>query len=61
MNIDELYALVRQRTGLGWFHMALEEGKTEFTDEEAEEIAECMEFVCAEQEKHEAERSKNRP
>lgn len=56
MNIDELYAYVRQRTGLGWFHMSLEEGKTEFTDEEANEIAECMEFVCAEQAKHEAER-----
>lgn len=37
--------------------MALEEGKTEFTDAEVEEIAECMDFVCAEQAKHEAERN----
>jgi len=37
--------------------MALEEGKTEFTDTEVEEIAECMGFVCAEQKKHEAERN----
>ena len=36
--------------------MSLQEGKMEFTDEEANEIAECMEFVCAEQAKHEAER-----
>ena len=57
MNIDELYEYIRKRTGLGWFHMALEEGKTEFTDAEVEEIAECMDFVCAEQAKHEAERN----
>jgi len=56
LNVDELYGYVRQRTGLGWFHLGLEEGKTEFTEKEAEEIAECMEFVCAEQAKHEAER-----
>lgn len=56
MNIDELYEYIRQRTGLGWFHIGLEEGKTEFTEEEVKEIAECMEFVCAEQAKHEAER-----
>jgi len=56
LNVDELYEYIRQRTGLGRFHPGLEEGKTEFTDKEAEEIAECMEFVCAEHAKHEAKR-----
>ncbi|BAL01530.1 hypothetical protein OBV_43310 [Oscillibacter valericigenes Sjm18-20] len=54
MNINELYEYVRRRTGLGWFHIGLEEEKTEFTEKEAEEIAQCVESVCKMQTKRKA-------
>jgi len=57
LNIDELYEYVRRRTGLGWFHIGLEEGKTEFTEKEAVEIAECVKFVCDLQAKRKAKRT----
>jgi len=57
MNIDELYEYVRRRTGLGWFHIGLEKGKTEFTEKEAEEIAQCVESVCNLQAKRKAKRT----
>ena len=58
MNIDELYAYVGTRTGLERFHLGLAEGKIEFSKKEAEEIAECMEFICEQQKKHAADREK---
>ena len=57
MNIDELYEYVRRRTGLGWFHIGLEKGKTEFTEKEAEEIAECVKFVCKMHVKHKSKKT----
>lgn len=46
LNINELYEYIRQRTGLGWFHISFAEGITEFSEREADVIAECVESVC---------------
>lgn len=42
MNIDELYRYIGERTGMRQFHITFEEGATEFTQEEADKMADLM-------------------
>ncbi|WP_158441623.1 hypothetical protein [Oscillibacter ruminantium] len=42
MNIDELYRYIGERTGMRQFHITFEEGVTEFTQEEADKMADLM-------------------
>lgn len=50
MNVDELYKYVAKRTGLRKFHLGLG-SNTEFTEEEAEELALCIIKITEQSEK----------